>query len=55
MQEAIHKAEPSIACILVTRSDEPHNVNLASPAATELRMRAPFGAAQRGRSVPFST
>ena len=29
-----------------------HNVNLASPAATVLRMRAPFGAAARGRSVP---
>ena len=31
MQEAIRKAEPSIACILVTRSDEPHQVQLANP------------------------
>jgi S1-C subfamily serine protease len=31
MQEAIRKAEPSIACILITRSDEPSQIDLSNP------------------------
>ena len=30
-----------------------HNINLATAAASALRTDAPFGASERGRSVPF--